>query len=142
MRLTFSVPGKPQGKGRPRASRDGHMYTPKQTREYEALIRRCYQLMHKDKKLTGYVSLDIIAVYPIPRGAKKQDRELMIAGKLLPDKKPDGDNIEKAVADALNGVAYDDDKQIVSAHWRKIYSGDSIHMGLVVTVSDEDLAET
>lgn len=135
MTITFTVPGKPQGKGRPRASRDGHMYTPKKTREYEELIRRCYQLQSR-KKFEGYVALRIIALYPVPESAKKADREKMLRSEILPDKKPDGDNIEKAVADALNGIAYEDDRQIVSAIWEKRYASDSTHTGLIITISE------
>ena len=60
----------------------------------------------------------------------------MVSGSILPTKKPDGDNVEKAVADALNKVAYLDDSQIIEAKWQKIYAADDEHIGLVVTVSD------
>lgn len=134
MRITFTVPGKPRGKGRPRFSR-GRAYTPEKTREYEELIRRCY-LLHGGVKLEGAVTLSILAIYPIPKKTKAADRQRMVQGYELPLKKPDGDNIEKAVADALNGVAYDDDSQIVSARWEKRFGADDEHVGLVVTVSD------
>ena len=41
---------------------------------------------------------------------------------LRPDKKPDMDNILKAVLDALNKVAYEDDKQVVELIGRKYYT--------------------
>ena len=43
-------------------------------------------------------------------------------GELHPTKKPDADNIGKIVADALNGVAYQDDAQIILLQIRKTYS--------------------
>lgn len=135
MRVTFTVPGKPQGKGRPRASRDGHMYTPKKTREYETLIAMCYR-MKGGKLFEGYIQLDITALYPLPKSMSKADKQRAVLGELLPDKKPDGDNIEKAVADALNGVAYEDDRQIVSASWKKRYAPDSEHAGLLITLAN------
>lgn len=46
----------------------------------------------------------------------------MLDGQIRPTKKPDSDNILKAVADALNQVAYRDDKQIVDTQVRKFYS--------------------
>lgn len=46
----------------------------------------------------------------------------MLNGELLPAKKPDIDNIAKAVLDALNSVAYRDDTQIVELQIRKQYS--------------------
>lgn len=138
MTITFTVPGRPQGKGRPRFSR-GHTYTPPKTVNYESLIKNCY-LLHGGVKLEGAVRLRILALYPIPKNTKAAERRLMIEGSILPTKKPDGDNIEKVVADALNGTAYDDDSQIVTAYWEKLYAADREHVGLVVTISNEDLA--
>lgn len=46
----------------------------------------------------------------------------MLNGELLPAKKPDIDNIVKAVLDALNEVAYRDDTQVVELQVRKQYS--------------------
>lgn len=41
---------------------------------------------------------------------------------MMPDKKPDVDNIAKIICDSLNGIAYADDKQITSLHINKFYS--------------------
>ena len=38
-----------------------------------------------------------------------------------PTKKPDIDNVIKIITDALNGIAYDDDAQIVSLSATKFY---------------------
>ena len=46
----------------------------------------------------------------------------MLCEEIRPTKKPDGDNILKAVADALNGVCYKDDKNIVKMSIEKFYS--------------------
>ena len=46
----------------------------------------------------------------------------MIKGEILPTKKPDIDNIMKVVLDALNGVAYFDDKQVCKVNFIKMYS--------------------
>lgn len=48
---------------------------------------------------------------------------LMDELKGRPDKKPDADNILKAVLDALNGVAYEDDRQVVEVLCIKKYIG-------------------
>lgn len=60
------------------------------------------------------------AVYT--KSATKANRELMLTGKIRPTVKPDWDNIGKLVSDALNGIAYDDDKSVVDAVVRKYYS--------------------
>ena len=46
----------------------------------------------------------------------------MVAGDIRPTKTPDYDNIGKIISDALNGVAYRDDAQIVEANISKYYS--------------------
>ncbi len=43
-----------------------------------------------------------------------------------PTLKPDTDNIAKVVCDALNGVAYHDDKQITSLTVDKVWADDGI----------------
>ncbi len=66
--------------------------------------------------------MKVTAYMPIPKSASKKRHELMLSGAIRPTVKPDWDNIGKLVADALNGVAYDDDKCIVDAQVRKFYS--------------------
>ena len=46
----------------------------------------------------------------------------MVAGLIHPTKKPDADNIAKIIMDALNGVAYEDDRQVVELIVRKFFS--------------------
>lgn len=68
------------------------------------------------------MSLTITAYYKIPKSASKKKAYEMSSGKIVPTKKPDIDNIIKIVADALNGIAYYDDKQIISVYAKKAYS--------------------
>ena len=49
-------------------------------------------------------------------------RELMLNRTIRPIVKCDWDNIGKIVCDALNGIAYHDDKQVVDGQVRKFYS--------------------
>lgn len=48
----------------------------------------------------------------------------MEAGTVRPSRKPDVDNVLKAVLDALNGVAYKDDSRVVHVAASKFYSND------------------
>ena len=114
---TFVIPGEPQGKARPRFTK-GHTYTPRDTVEYERLARLCYQGQSFGNVPVG---VDILAVFGIPKSTSKRQRERMLCGAVLPTKKPDADNITKIICDALNGVAYDDDKQIAEVRIRKVY---------------------
>jgi Holliday junction resolvase RusA-like endonuclease len=47
---------------------------------------------------------------------------MMLARKMRPVTKPDVDNLAKSVLDAINGVAYKDDNQIVDLVARKVYA--------------------
>jgi Holliday junction resolvase RusA-like endonuclease len=57
----------------------------------------------------------------IPKATSKAKRLKMLANDIRPTKTPDPDNIGKIVMDALNGVAYEDDKQIVEMNVTKFY---------------------
>ena len=48
----------------------------------------------------------------------------MERGLILPTKKPDADNIAKAILDALNGLAFYDDAQVVYLQVSKRYSNE------------------
>lgn len=143
MRITFIVPGGPQGKGRPRFMRSGHTYTPEKTRKYEKLIREAYKLQSGIYLGDDVpVGIRITAFFPIPKSYTKKQRMLITLRKLLPLKKPDGDNIEKAVLDALNGLAFKDDTQVTDMRWSKRYAyGDDRSECLIVTITDEVITD-
>lgn len=122
--IEFKVYGKPQGKARPRFNSMTHRtYTPAKTRSYEHEIAVCY------KEANGpmfpadvYVGISIRALFPVPVSWPKKKRELVRMGTIKPTVKPDVDNIIKAVLDGLNGVAYEDDKQVIHVSASKAYT--------------------
>lgn len=124
--IVFIVPGQPQGKGRPRVGKVGthaRMYTPAKTAAYEGLIAHAaQQAMAGQPLIEGpvAVTLDIRCQVPASWSKKKQAEALI--GKVLPTTKPDIDNVEKAVFDGLNGVAWRDDVQVVQVTKRKRYA--------------------
>jgi len=112
--ITFVIAGEVKGKQRPRMTRGGHVYTPTQTREAEAMIAKLGREAMGDRPLLdGAVTLGITVYTAPPVSASKAARERMLSGKEHPTKKPDLDNIVKLISDALNGVVYHDDRQIV-----------------------------
>lgn len=117
----FTIHGEPVGKGRPRFTRTGHTYTPEKTREYERRVAQLYRVTGGKSLGAAPVSLAVTAYFAVPKSASKKTKAAMLSGETACMKKPDADNILKCIADALNGVAYDDDKQIVqttfSKHW-------------------------
>lgn len=115
-RFVFEL--EPVAKGRPRIGR-GFAYTPLKTRRYETAIRFIAKLqIVKDKMdlacISGeplYVACDFFLTRP---GKAKKRR--------YPHVKPDLDNYAKAVLDALNGVIWADDAQIVDLRLCKRYA--------------------
>lgn len=128
MSINFTVLGIPVGKGRPKFSTvNGHAvaYTPKKTANYETLVKLSYQQQCGDcKPYEKDVPLiaTIHAYFPIPKSVSKRKREIMQGGLVPHTKKPDADNLAKAVLDALNGIAYQDDSQIAALRVTKYYS--------------------
>lgn len=127
-KIMLEVWGEPIGKGRPRFSRRGNSvraYTPHRTAAYEQRVAQTYRELCGEWMFPEDIPLRLVvyANMRIPLSASKKRREAMLAGVERPTKKPDCDNILKAVADALNGVAYHDDKQIVEMQCVKSYSG-------------------
>ena len=120
--IIFTVPGPPMGKQRARTLKNGHSYTPKETKEYEALVVLCYRSAVKHTEiLTTMTQVAIRAYYPIPKSFSKQKRAQALSGHLRPTVKPDIDNIEKIIFDALEGLAYKNDSQIVTSIVDKWY---------------------
>lgn len=125
MQVQITIPGHVQPKERPRATRTGHTYTPRRTREYEAAVKAAYMEQHGQTMLTGPLAAEITVYMAIPASASKQAREAMAAGKILPTKRPDIDNCAKGILDALNGLAFEDDRQITGLLIRKRYDDGS-----------------
>lgn len=129
MTISFTVPGPPQGKARPRVVRTAAgrslSYTPDKTVAYEELVRARYLAASGGERFgdAAALVLTIAAACPIPASVSKRRRTAMLAGNELPTKKPDCDNIAKIIADALNGIAYRDDAQIVEVSVVKCYTG-------------------
>ncbi len=127
MEVSFTIPGQPGSKGRPRFRRAGNFvstYTPSKTVQYENLVRLEYQQQCGNVMFPqgAPLEMEVKAYFQVPKSATKSKKERMIAGKVRPTVKPDLDNLIKVIADASNKVAYYDDSQIVSATVRKYYS--------------------
>ncbi|TCS80362.1 RusA family crossover junction endodeoxyribonuclease [Tepidibacillus fermentans] len=86
------IPGRPVPKGRPRLGKNGNVYTPRRTKQYEELIGWKTKEVIK-QPLEGNIALHI-RVY-VKRNVF-----------------PDIDNIAKSCMDGMNGIAYKDDKQV------------------------------
>jgi len=99
---------RPITKGRPRLGRKRKAYTPAKTLEFEHSIREAWIDQHGDTPLEGPVGMSVelgtdyvdVQVWEL----EESHRPKHVTG--------DVDNYHKAIQDALNTVAYVDDKQV------------------------------
>lgn len=123
--VTITVAGDPQGKGRARAFRRGNFvghYTPEKTRTYEGIIRSiAMDAMTGRLPIEVPVEIELSIIFAVPASWSQKKRALALAGEMKPAKKPDADNVIKAFTDAMNGVVYKDDVQIVKGVFCKVY---------------------
>lgn len=114
--------GTPGAKARPRFNRStGRAYTDAKTKAAEQslltawLVTAGYRQPH-----AGPVTIGMELVFTPPQSWPKWKRELALAGEIPHTTKPDWDNLAKTI-DGLNGRAWIDDSQIVSALIAKRY---------------------
>lgn len=123
--VVIVVPGEPVAKGRPRIVRNRfgpgvRAITPEKTKTFEGRVRDAAAAsLGRRAPLTGRCELLVRAVFSLPRSRWKK-REPVVES--LREGRPDVDNLLKAVADALNGMAYLDDRQVARAHVEKLDS--------------------
>jgi Holliday junction resolvase RusA-like endonuclease len=130
--ITIHLPGTPTPKGRGRATRTGRVYTPAKTRAAEESIagRAMAQVLALPEQqrdalpFAGPLVVRVIFVMPVPASWSQRKRIAALGGSMMPTSKPDLDNLLKLVSDALNGIVWVDDSQIVELVTRKGYGSE------------------
>ena len=128
MTLSIIIPGGPIGKQRARTFYDPRVHrvvskTPRKTVTQESFIKAVFAQKYPGHvPLEGPLEMDLLIYFPIVKSASKKRQADMLAGRELPTKKPDSKNILGLAEDALNGLAYVDDCQIVSHMIAKRYA--------------------
>ncbi len=123
--IAFTVYGEPVAQGRPRASTvSGHvrLYDPAKSRDYKDYVRLAAAEHAPPNLLAGPLAVIVTAYRSIPKSFSKKKAAAAEAGEIYPVSKPDADNYLKGVKDALKGVMWVDDSQVVDAYARKRYS--------------------
>ena len=122
MSITFKIPGKAQPKQRARVTKGGHAYTPAKTMNAEAFIKSlALAAMDGEAPLEGPLRLSVSIYRAIPSSFSKKKREAARRGYLYPTTRPDLDNQVKLIKDALNGICFQDDAQVVTLIAQKRY---------------------
>lgn len=116
--IKFFIPGVPVAKGRPRFARQGKFvvaYTPKKTKDWEEHVKWASIEHRPDKPLEGALRINLDFCMPRPKSIPKH--------KIHHTKRPDLDNLQKSVIDALqNAALFKDDSQFVRKTATKYYS--------------------
>ena len=141
VRIVFSVPGEPRGMGRPRfTARRGRggqifakVYTDAESKKYKDLVTLYARSHMPREKWDGPIRLDVTAYLERPQRLLKKSSP---PGAIWCTTKPDRDNIEKAVLDALTDAGlWLDDKQVCAGEVRKFYVAIGHKPGLIITAS-------
>ncbi len=139
MKVSFVIPGKAIGKGRPKFF-SGHAVTPQKTRNYESLVALKAEEVMKDlpdSRLGLPCLVRIHAYYAIPKSYSKKKHAAAIEGKLAPGK-PDLDNITKSVLDGMNGIAFRDDSLVVEMRLKKSFTEGMERVEVLTEWRDEE----
>ena len=92
------------------------------SKEYKEGLKRQLRKQCSGKLIDGAIAIKIVFKMPIPKCTTKERIKKMLMGEVFHVKRPDVDNLTKAVFDSLNGVVICDDSQIYSLYAKKIYS--------------------
>lgn len=138
----FEVEGKAVPQGRPRfTSRGGfpRAYDPKSSRDYKNHIafevsRRIHERGLSDIfPFSGAGMLEVLEIRAVPSSWSAKKRDEALCGRIRATKKPDSSNVLKTVEDALNGILWKDDSQLIRSAGGKVYGAEP---RIIITVSD------
>lgn len=129
--FSFIINKKPESYARERKGRGKHFYNPKEgiIKEYKEIMKK--QLSKKEKlivedsfKKESYIELYCDFYIPIPKNDSIKTAAQKEMKMILPAKRPDLDNYEKLLLDALHDVIYNDDSKVIKISGSKFYSMD------------------
>jgi len=123
--IMFTVYGHPVAKGRPRFSTRGKFpvaYTPEKTKTYETEVGMMAKAaIGASKALEGSLVAFIYVTFPVPPSYSKKRTEACLSDTEKHTKRPDLDNVIKAVIDGMDKIVFFNDSQITSIHSTKVY---------------------
>ena len=131
--MKFVLPLKPRGAARPRKSKAGHIYEVPEDKAYKQFIRDFIQvtLPGSYRVSTDPMYVHINMYIKLPKSSQTIANKVKVTeGILHPVVKPDVDNLAKLILDAMNGIIYEDDKQVIELSIKKHYTlhEDEVHI--------------
>lgn len=130
--------GDPVAKGRARFTKSGHAFTPAKTRKWEDSAKYiAQQKMQGRSPLNGAIKIDLSMVFVPSKSWPQWKKDYALRGLIAHTKKPDADNIQKAVKDAMNQIVYEDDAQIMWGDFHKKFGPQPM---VIVKITELDMA--
>ena len=130
-RIEFFVPGIPRPGGSKRflgfGKRTGRAILVddcKRNKEWRAMVAFTAVQNHRGSPLEGPLSLSVVFVLPRPKSHFTPRGILRRSAPRFPTVKPDRTKLLRAVEDALTGILWRDDAQIVGGPVEKVYAGE------------------
>lgn len=147
--ITLRIPCVPVAQPRIKAtSRGGHaaVYTPTTIRNsdgtkkphpivlFKATLRQVASAAYMGASLEGPLLVNVVAVFPRPKLPRSAG-----SGRLRHTKKPDRDNLDKAILDGLRGIIFRDDRQVCDGRIVKVVAavGEQPHVEIEIVVLEE-----
>lgn len=119
MKIDLVICGEPVAQGRPKFSTAGGFvkaYDPKKSRSYKDYLKlAAADQMRGTAPLEGALALSVRVYRSMPGtiANSKKKSQLAESGVIRPTTKPDLDNYVKGAKDALKGICWRDDSQVV-----------------------------
>ena len=137
--IEFKVEGKAVPQPRPRVVRMRNGQTRAYNSEKSVVYKRIVQAaalseMNKQRLIMTDrpLAMRLTFVFAPPKSYTKKKLEAVKSGELRYTKKPDLDNLAKAILDACNNTVYKDDSQIITLSINKEY-GHTDHVAVKIT---------
>lgn len=127
--VLFVIPGKPCAWQRARSNGKVRFDSPEQAQNKATIKQIGAAAMDGRPPLEGPLEVHVSAFWLYPKSMSKKRRGTY--GSHFHTSRPDGDNLAKLVGDALNGIVWRDDSQIVTLQVTKRYA---IHQQTVIRV--------
>lgn len=128
--IAIEIPIAPVAKERPRVLKSGHAYTPIKTMRFEQELKKHWMI--SGIGMLPKCPTKIVVTFYIERP------KTIPKSRKYPTVRPDNDNFQKAIYDGLNGVAWEDDSQLIDCRGIKLYAEDK--PSIVIHVSPMEAA--
>ena len=128
MAASFRVFGEPKGQPRVRRSKSGGVYTPDSAEGFKSAIQYAAMLPSGifNRNLSGPIRVDTCLYFPRPKRIK---------GREWHTSKPDRDNVDKVILDALTQIgAWGDDAQVCAGATEKWYCAENEEPGAQINI--------